>query len=76
MSFVDKTIFNIRARSPGAKKDDAGQNVSDGGHIFSQPFQNGVETQVQTPAQFLSKKIARILHQADLHKVALARLKK
>ena len=76
MSFIDKTIFNIRARTLGTKKDVDSQNASDGDHIFSQPFQNGVETHGQTPAQILSKKIARILHQADLHKVALARLKK
>ncbi|WP_417283668.1 hypothetical protein [Comamonas sp.] len=74
MSFIDKTIFNIRPRTLDAKKGLDSQNVADHGHVFSQPFQNDVEMQTQASAPILPKKIARILKQAALHKVALARL--
>ena len=56
MSFIDKKIFNIGARTLGSKKDVDSQDVSDLDHVFSQPFQNDVEAQEQTPVPIFRKK--------------------
>lgn len=70
MSFIDKTIFNIRARNPTAKKDVDSRNISDDDYVFHTPFQTDAALQEETPEQMLRKKTNRILLQAVLNKIS------
>ncbi|CAM4404374.1 hypothetical protein COAQ111491_22180 [Comamonas aquatilis] len=72
MSFIDKTIFNIRSRNPAAKKDIDSRSVSDDDYVFHTPFQTDAALQAETREQMLHKKTNRILLQAVLNKISSA----
>ena len=68
MPFVDKTVFNIRARNPTAMKDVERLNSSNDDGVFHKPFQTDAALQEETPEQMLRKKTKRLLQQAALNK--------
>lgn len=70
MSFIDKTIFNIRARLPAAKQEVDRRNVADDDRVFHTPFQTDAQLQEDTPEQMLRKKTNRLLLQAVLNKIS------
>ncbi|WKL15071.1 hypothetical protein QYQ99_22335 [Comamonas testosteroni] len=72
MSFINKTIFNIRSRLPVAKQDVESRNAADDDRIFHTPFQTDAQLQEESPEQMLRKKTNRLLLQAVLNKISAA----
>ena len=72
MSFIDKTIFNIRSRLPAMKQEVDSRTVPDDDRIFHTPFQTDAQLQEESPEQMLRKKTNRLLLQAVLNKISAA----
>ncbi|TYK67540.1 hypothetical protein FSY59_27010 [Comamonas sp. Z3] len=72
MSFIDKTIFNIRSRLPAVKQEVDSRAVPDDDRIFHTPFQTDAQLQEESPEQMLRKKTNRLLLQAVLNKISAA----
>ncbi|MGE8444275.1 MAG: hypothetical protein ACN6OS_22075 [Comamonas testosteroni] len=70
MSFIDKTIFNIRARLPAATQEVDRRIVADDDRVFHTPFQTDAQLQEDTPEQMLRRKTNRLLLQAVLNKIS------
>ncbi|MGF6211770.1 hypothetical protein [Comamonas sp. 4034] len=73
MTFTDKTIFNIRLRTPVPLKDIDSRNISDDDYVFHQPFRSDVEGREENPLKIVREKTARLLRQAARQKEAAAR---
>ncbi|MCS4293353.1 hypothetical protein M2375_001570 [Comamonas sp. BIGb0152] len=71
MSFTDKIIFNIQARTPVPKTDVDSRNVSDDDDLFHQPFRTMAEPINRSPKTIYIEKIVRLLQQAAANKATI-----
>ena len=70
MSFTDKTIFNIRARTQLPIADVDSRQVSDDAYIFHQPFRTVAEPTEPLTKKIYLTKVVRLLQQAAVNKPA------
>lgn len=71
MSFTDKIIFNIQARTPVPKTAVDSRNVSDDDDLFQQPFRTMAEPINRSPKTIYIEKIVRLLQQAAANKATI-----
>ncbi|UXC19895.1 hypothetical protein [Comamonas squillarum] len=70
MSFIDKPIFNIRARTQVPVADVDSRDASDDDYIFHQPFRTMAEPPEPLTKKIYITKVVRLLQQAAVNKPA------